>query len=557
MKLRIFLSIIIVIFFLGSSFTIPSLVSAATLTSSLYPTSYFTVNGTDGAQSAANLALLDNSGSMITPETYVEFQTPGNNKYDGYRSYLVPGDVNISMISAIRVQANFLGQKSSRQKWSWSIYNWAAKSWSKIGTNNGGSWSAWKLFSFRVTGKFSRFISPSGEIRVRLQSSNATDNAYLDYETISISYAVPPAPSPTPTTAPTALPAGDCTHFVSPSGNDGNDGLTIDTTWKTIQKAASSAAAGDVVCVRGGVYSERVTVNVSGISGAYITFQNYPGEYPVLDGTGIAVPASDNGMVYIKDRSFIVFRGFEIRNYKTSIKNIVPIGIRITGTSHDIELRDNKIHHIEHNGTYSSGTDAHGIAVHGTSGIQAVMNIVIEGNELYNLKLGSSEALVLNGNVDGWQVNNNIVHDINNIAIDAIGFEGTAPSNDQARNGAIRGNHVYNIDSFGNPAYGTDRSADGIYVDGGRQIVIEQNRVHAANIGIELASEHAGKATSNVTVRNNFIYNNQEAGISIGGYDSSRGSTENCYIINNTLYKNASLPDAWGSELFVQYNINN
>jgi hypothetical protein len=350
--------------------------------------------------------------------------------------------------------------------------------------------------------------------------------------------------------------AGTCTRFVATDGNDTNDGLTVSTPWRTVQKAANSALPGNIVCARGGVYNEKVTVNVSGSAGAYIIFQNYPGETAILDGTGIPVPAADNGMIYIRNRAYIIVRGFEVRNYKTSTPDIVPIGIRITGTSHHIEIRNNRIHNIEHNGTSDSGTDAHGIAVHGTSGTTAITKIIINGNQLYNLKLGSSESLVINGNVDGWWVTNNRIHDNNNIGIDAIGFEGTAPANDQARNGVIRGNDVYNIDSYGNPAYGSDRSADGIYVDGGTRIVIEKNKVHASDIGIEIASEHAGKATSYVTVRNNFVYNNLEVGIAMGGYDTQRGSTQNCTVVNNTLYKNNSLND-WGSELYIQYDTRN
>ena len=126
-------------------------------------------------------------------------------------------------------------------------------------------------------------------------------------------------------------------------------------------------------------------------------------------------------------------------------------------------------------------------------------------NELANLTLGSSEALVVNGNVEDFLIEGNRVHDTNNIGIDVIGFEGTAPdlTVDQARDGIVRGNTVWNIDSYGNPAYGDSRSADGVYVDGGRDVVVEANVIHDVNIGIELASEHAGRSTRNVTVRNN------------------------------------------------------
>ncbi len=353
-----------------------------------------------------------------------------------------------------------------------------------------------------------------------------------------------------------ARAATPCTYYVATNGLNSNSGTSKNKPWKTVQKAANTVGAGSVVCVRGGVYNEKVTINVSGTAGAYITFQNYPGETAILDGTGITVPSTDNGMVYIKDKAYIIVKGFHVRNYRTSIKNRVPIGVRIVGTSHDIQIINNKIYNIEHNGTTKNGTDAHGIAVHGTSGTTAITQILIKGNKLYNLKLGSSEALVLNGNVTDWQVTNNVIHDVNNIGIDAIGFEGTASANDQARDGLIAYNNVYNITSKGNVAYGNDRSAGCIYVDGGTRVTIEFNKAHNCNIGVEIASEHQGQATSFVTIRNNFFYNNTDAGISMGGYDTLRGSTENCVIVNNTLFNNASANNAWGAELYVQYDTN-
>jgi hypothetical protein len=112
----------------------------------------------------------------------------------------------------------------------------------------------------------------------------------------------------------------------------------------------------------------------------------------------------------------------------------------------------------------------------------------------------------------------------------------------------VRGNKVWNVDSYGNPAYGNDRSADGIYVDGGRDILVEDNEIHHVNIGIELASEHAGRSTRNVTARNNLVVDSTSIGIAIGGYDRRRGSTEDCVIVNNTVVNTD------GVELLVQFD---
>lgn len=120
----------------------------------------------------------------------------------------------------------------------------------------------------------------------------------------------------------------------------------------------------------------------------------------------------------------------------------------------------------------------------------------------------------------------------------------------------VRGNIVYNIDTSANPAYGGEQSAAGIYVDGGARITIEQNKVVQSNFGIELASEHSGRATSEIVVRNNLLYRNQIAGLAMGGYDTNRGSTEDCVIVNNTFFENDSHQSGSG-ELHVQFDTRN
>ena len=347
-------------------------------------------------------------------------------------------------------------------------------------------------------------------------------------------------------------------YYVAPDGADTNPG-TLAEPWKTIQKSANTLTPGDTVYVRGGVYNEKVNINVSGsANNGYITFRNHENEIPILDGTGLSVPESNNGMFLIVDQHYIIVEGFEIRNYRTSTPDIIPVGIHIRGDAHHIQLKNNHIHHIETNAPVDEdlmGADAHGIAVYGTSAPDSINNILIVGNELHDLMLGSSEGLVINGNVALFTVSDNIIYDCDNIGIDFIGFEETAPDPDydQARSGVVSDNTVYNITSFGNPAYGNEYSAGGIYVDGGRDIVVERNTIYQLDIGIEIASEHQGRATSYITVRNNFLFNNRMAGISMGGYDNERGSTENCIIVNNSLYHNGIGEDG-NQEILLQFD---
>jgi Protein of unknown function (DUF1565) len=347
--------------------------------------------------------------------------------------------------------------------------------------------------------------------------------------------------------------------YVSPNGSDTNPGTQTEP-WRTIQHAADVAQAGSTINVRGGVYEELVTIKSSGnATDGYITFQSYPGETAVLDATHFT-PEGRSAIVTIHNQSYVRIKGFEIRNFRTAEHHLAPLGISVMGSGSHIELLKNNVHHIEN--TFpgrdhpGSGGNGFGIAVYGTDAKTPISDLIIDGNEVHHLKTGSSESLVVNGNVTTFRITHNVVHDNNNIGIDVIGFERTAPDPavDQARDGVVSENLVYNITSRGNPAYGQDQSSDGIYVDGGARVLIERNVIHDVDFGIELASEHRNRATSYVIARNNLIYHCHTAGVSIGGYAPERGHTEHCVIINNTLYDDDTSGTGSG-EFQMQWNM--
>lgn len=352
----------------------------------------------------------------------------------------------------------------------------------------------------------------------------------------------------------TLLVAGSvnaATYHVAPTGRDTNPG-SAKLPWKTIQRACDAVAAGDTVLVHSGRYVGRVIVKRS------MTLSAAAGEKPIIDGTGIVIPEDDAGLVLIKDVSKVEIRGFEIGNYRTTLSSRCPVGIFVEGKGDQIALRNNVVHNIENNGTNAGQINALGIAVYGNSTTGAITNLVIDGNEIHSTKTGWSETVTVNGNVDGFKVTNNSVHNTNNIGIDCIGFEGTSKiaGKDQARNGLIAGNIVASVTSVSNPAYRGERSSGGIYVDGGLNILIERNVVHHADIGIEIASEHRGHDSSGVIVRNNLVYSCYVTGLSIGGYAANRGGASNCSFVGNTFYQNDTTRTGAG-EFQIQFNTAN
>jgi Protein of unknown function (DUF1565) len=95
--------------------------------------------------------------------------------------------------------------------------------------------------------------------------------------------------------------------YVSKNGDDSNAG-TQTAPWRTVQHAADTARAGSIVNVRGGVYGELVSINVSGnATDGYVTFRSYPGEKAVLDAEYLT-PSGRQGVLTIHNRSYDIWK---------------------------------------------------------------------------------------------------------------------------------------------------------------------------------------------------------------------------------------------------------
>ncbi|RIW31374.1 DUF1565 domain-containing protein [Bacillus salacetis] len=343
--------------------------------------------------------------------------------------------------------------------------------------------------------------------------------------------------------------AHDKSIYVAKNGNDQNEG-TKSNPYRTLKKAASEARPGTIVYIKEGTYKERLSVKHSGTKSRPITFKAYNQDKVVLTGEDLKNVEGDTFLVNIDNKNHITISGLTIQDLTTDLKDETVIGVYVTGSSSHITLENNIVRRIE---THAEDGNAHGIAVYGTGQMKDI-NIV--NNTVEDLKLGWSESLVLNGNIDGFSVSDNIVRRNDNIGIDLIGHEGISndPNADYVRNGTVNNNEVYEISSYGNPAYGEDYNAGGIYVDGGENITIDKNTIHNCDIGIEATSEHAKQYADNIQIIENIVYNNNYTGISIGGYDEERGGTINSSITNNIIYRNDTKGLA-GGQLLLQHDL--
>ncbi|MBK9554693.1 MAG: right-handed parallel beta-helix repeat-containing protein [Bacteroidetes bacterium] len=356
-------------------------------------------------------------------------------------------------------------------------------------------------------------------------------------------------------------------YYVSPSGNNASAGTSTATAWKTIQFALNMANDGDVINLMAGTYTGKVTWNDGGSAGNYITLQNYNDDIVILDGSTVG---NSQAMMYIENKDYIKIDGLKFTNHNG---NYQPI-INLYGNNNHIEISNNEFYNSDCNESYAIlcegrgddikitnnymhdliGDNAVGVLFVGSNTSIPFTNVFISENTLTNLDPAPSEAIAVNGNVDGVEISNNMLNDINNIGIVMIGGEDWVNTNDAvnfARNGVCKNNSVTGANSI----YGGGFAA-GVYVDGGKDIIVQNNTITGSDVGLEIGCENAGFIAENITVRNNIIYKNEKAGLGFGGYDfPATGQVQNCIFTGNTVYDNDILNTGFG-QLWIQYALN-
>lgn len=132
-------------------------------------------------------------------------------------------------------------------------------------------------------------------------------------------------------------------YYVAPGGSDSNPGGS-NSPFRTLQRAADVAGAGDTVVVRPGTYtggSRMVSVSRSGAPGSPITFLSERRWGAVLDGRDQSLVAwyFDVGVGHIR------VEGFEIRGLREHGFDFYGGGV------HDITIVRNQVHHVGRNCT--------------------------------------------------------------------------------------------------------------------------------------------------------------------------------------------------------------
>ena len=318
--------------------------------------------------------------------------------------------------------------------------------------------------------------------------------------------------------APSVASASGNTYYVAPGGNDSGPG-TMDQPWGSIQKAANTLQAGDTVLIRGGTYhipnsGPRISPANSGASGAYITFQTYPGESVTIQGN---YPTVGDSVWYgfdIRGKSYIRIEGLTIRGFHA--------GVGVRAPSHHITVSNCILEYNSESGF--SSTDK----VSGTKDAGDYLSIegnIIRWNGYY--ADGTPATRVYEGWGSGISINahNNPYKFDNNPGFHTV----------------IRGNYIYhNYDGTGG-----DLDNDPDHTDGNGIIIDRGGDLPPMLIENNIVFDNGGRGihpfgSQNVWIVGNTLYNNgwdteflsPNTLCEIGGY-AANSALSNIHILNN------------------------
>jgi parallel beta helix pectate lyase-like protein len=224
------------------------------------------------------------------------------------------------------------------------------------------------------------------------------------------------------TNVPSSEATGGCTLFASPTGSDSASG-SVTSPFRTVTKLVGSLSSGQVGCLRGGTYSEDVTVGKSGI-----TLTAYTGEQATLvgrlwiqngaDGVTVTNLKLDGKNAALLPSPTVNgdndrFIGDEVTNENTEICFVLGSS---WGRAQGTLIQGNRIHNC---GKLPSDNQDHGIYVADADNTQILDNVIYD-----NVDRG----IQLYPDAQGTVIRRNII-DSNGEGIIFSGAGGTASSN--------------------------------------------------------------------------------------------------------------------------------
>jgi hypothetical protein len=312
--------------------------------------------------------------------------------------------------------------------------------------------------------------------------------------------------------------AGRVAYYVATTGNDASAG-TSSAPFRTINRAAQLAVAGDVVNIADGTYTESVFVKNSGAPGAPIVFQAQNRGGVVLTGGQYIFQALNNGLQGATPQKYITLKGLIFRAYagnaagKTAVRaafgwaiedclfdNAGDTGMSIGDHNVRIErttFQYNYVHAFIVYGGYGGGTSPSDPAYRPVENLQ-VIDVVLRGNHTRNLAgLATTSTRVVKIGVSRGTVIDNMESYENYGS--GMWFD-SKNTNFTVRNSYIH--HNRDVSASDGTVY--KASGRGLYIEKNWGGGLVENNVIADNggAGITIVSTNDAKFNNNLLLRN-------------------------------------------------------
>jgi len=310
--------------------------------------------------------------------------------------------------------------------------------------------------------------------------------------------------------------ASAAVYYVSPAGSDTNPG-TIEAPWRTLQRAANSVAAGDMVIVRAGQYTG-FDLRTDGAAANPITFRADPGV--VIDAPN---PVTPNHGINLEGADYIVVEGFTVTGMpRAGIRSVLNHHVTIRNNTADLNslwgiftgFSDDLL--IENNVATRSAIE-HGIYVSNSGDRPVIRRNLVWGNRANGIHMNGDLSQGGDGIISGALVEQNTVYE------NGLGG-GSGINADGVQNSRFQNNLLYNNHASGVSLYRIDGG------DGSKNNIIVNNTIVQA-ADARWAINIKNGSTGN-TVVNNILYSDHawRGSINILG-DSLPGFTSDYNVV--------------------------
>ncbi|MHB1951910.1 MAG: right-handed parallel beta-helix repeat-containing protein [Acidiferrobacteraceae bacterium] len=369
--------------------------------------------------------------------------------------------------------------------------------------------------------------------------SPASNPASTPSPTAPSSPAIPITGSTIPNSVALVVPGAGSgtTYYVSTTGSDGNDGLSPQTAFQTIQHAVETVGPGGTIEILGGTYSGGITIDHPGTPTGWITMEPYQNQQVIIDGTGSEedIYFYTNGFVpdywEVKGLTFAHAGQYEVKIDVPDVKvvNNDIYGsdyslVKLVSTASNVVIWGNQIH--DNNTASPLASVSKGVDMVGSQ------NVLVAHNNVYNI---SFLGLYAKGNARNITFEDNTLNNIGSRGImlgESTGIQFLQPGETYESYDSIIKNNVITNDQSACLAESSSYNAE-IYNNSCYNTAISR---HGA---IMISNESAlGQAGTNVYVRNNIIYDLTPRPMEVIAHDAM--TDYSTLHIDHNLYYNPS-----------------